>query len=328
MRFGGMSFLAGVASLNTRAAYARAAARFSSWCEERALHLADLDSTVLRRYFNEAAGQLGPSSIRQHRSALIRLCDWFVADQVLISNPVRDVLVDGHTGGAARTAILADAQVGALYESIDTSHVVGLRDRAMIGTMIYAFAPVSDLVRLDVSDYGLEEQRRWLTFAGRKSWLRRVPVHPELAKLLDAYLEEAGLADAPDQPLFQSTRGRSRRLTGRRLGPREVLSMVKRHAKRAGIGVQICNRSLRATGLTAFLGQGGNITAAAAFAGCASVASLEAYAAVPPADHADIGRISLPRPQVSGTPSADSATALSLDANSPQPASCPSETVG
>ena len=46
--------------------------------------------------------------------------------------------------------------------SIDTSHVVGLRDRAFIAVMAYAFARVSAVVSLKVEDYFPLKKRWWL----------------------------------------------------------------------------------------------------------------------------------------------------------------------
>lgn len=43
--------------------------------------------------------------------------------------------------------------------SIDTLHVVGLRDRAFIAVMVYTFARVSAVVRLKVEDYSPLKQR-------------------------------------------------------------------------------------------------------------------------------------------------------------------------
>jgi hypothetical protein len=47
-------------------------------------------------------------------------------------------------------------------KSIDTAHVVGLRHRALIGLMVYAFARISAVVSLKVEDYFPLQKRWWL----------------------------------------------------------------------------------------------------------------------------------------------------------------------
>jgi integrase/recombinase XerD len=49
-----------------------------------------------------------------------------------------------------------------LLESIDTSDLIGLRDRALIGVMGYTFARVSAAGTLRVEDYFQQGRRSWL----------------------------------------------------------------------------------------------------------------------------------------------------------------------
>lgn len=78
-----------------------------------------------------------------------------------------------------------------------------------------------------------------------------VPVHHTAEKYLDAYLDAAGIRGEPKSPLFRTTRGRSRQLTGNGLPPREALDMIKRRAATVGLPATICNHTMRATGITA-----------------------------------------------------------------------------
>src|SRR5208337_2484770 len=49
-----------------------------------------------------------------------------------------------------------------LLDSIDTSTVVGLRDRAIIAAMVYSFARVGAMVTMRVEDYFVQGRRSWL----------------------------------------------------------------------------------------------------------------------------------------------------------------------
>jgi site-specific recombinase XerD len=48
---------------------------------------------------------------------------------------------------------MSSQETSEFLKSIDTAHVVGLRDRALIAVMVYAFARVSAVVSLKVEDY-------------------------------------------------------------------------------------------------------------------------------------------------------------------------------
>ena len=75
---------------------------------------------------------------------------------------------------------------------------------------------------------------------------------------MDAYLAACQLAEQRKGPLFRSL-DRKRRLTERRLHRLEVLAMVKRRARQAGLPETTCCHSFRATGITTYLQNGGTI---------------------------------------------------------------------
>ena len=52
-----------------------------------------------------------------------------------------------------KTPVLTQKQARKLLDSIETDTLVGLRDRAILGTMVYSFARVSAVVGMNVSDY-------------------------------------------------------------------------------------------------------------------------------------------------------------------------------
>ena len=102
-----------------------------------------------------------------------------------------------------------------------------------------------------------------------------VPAHHLAEQFLDEYLAAAGAAEK-GTPLFR-TLDRHRRLTDRRLQSRGVLGMVKRRARRAELGDNICCHTFRATGITAYLRNGGTIERAAAIANHESTRTTQLY---------------------------------------------------
>jgi integrase len=96
-------------------------------------------------------------------------------------------------------------------------------------------------------------------------WPRRIvpPVtdfHLEL--YVAAYIEAAGIGSEQDTPLFRTAKGKTKRLSDRRLSQPEVYLMIRRRAAGAGIQTLIGCHTFRATGITAYLKNGGKLEVA------------------------------------------------------------------
>ena len=63
---------------------------------------------------------------------------------------------------AARPPVLTAEQARELLDSIDISTLVGLRDRALIAVMTYAFARIGAVVGMRVEDYYPKGKRWWV----------------------------------------------------------------------------------------------------------------------------------------------------------------------
>ena len=94
--------------------------------------------------------------------------------------------------------------------------------------------------------------------------------------ILEAALAEAGEIEDAKTPLFQSV-DRSGRLSGRSLTRRVVLAMIKRRAAAAGLPASTCCHTFRATGITAYLSNGGTLEHAQQIAGHASPRTTKLY---------------------------------------------------
>ena len=88
---------------------------------------------------------------------------------------------------------------------------------------------------------------------------------------------EAPLLGAEDGPLFHTLTRQRDGFTGRRLTRREVLAMVKRRCRAAGLGEQFSNHTFRATGITAYLENGGQLEHAQFIAAHASPRTTKLY---------------------------------------------------
>lgn len=171
-----------------------------------------------------------------------------------------------------------DGTAGAGDGTTASPGIPALRDRALISVMVYTFARVSAVARLDVGDYYRAGHRRFLRLHEKGGQERSIPVHHKAQDYLEAYLHAAGLRKEKDAPLFQSLRGRTGELTGRRILADNILQMVKRRAKRAGFDPdQVCCHTFRGTGITTYLENGGDLETAQHIAGHASAETTKLY---------------------------------------------------
>ncbi len=208
-------FTANIRNPNTRRAYYKAAARFSEWCEGRgALGLAHVKPLHVAAYVEwlgkrqpEGAG-LSKPTVKQHLAALRMLFDWLVVGQVAGSNPAHSVRGPKHLVKKGRTPVLDRDEARALLSVIDTSNLTGLRDRALIGVMIYTFARVGAVLNMNVGDYFSQGRRGWVRLQEKGGKEHEAPCVPKLEQFLDEYIAAAGIAADVAGPLFRTT-GRS-----------------------------------------------------------------------------------------------------------------------
>lgn len=268
-------FTANIRNKNTRAAYAQAVAQFLRWCEDRGLSLRQIEPMTVAAYIESHRGS--DPTRKQHLAAIKMLFDWLVIGQVISANPAASVRGPKYVVRKGKTPVLTAQEARQLLDSIDSSHVVGLRDRALIAVMVYSFARVSAVVGMKVDDYHGNGKRWWLRLHEKGGKFHEVPAHHHAEAYLDAYIEAAGIAEDGKGPLFRSAKGTTRTLTVRPLRRNNALDMVKRRAKDAGLSERICNHTFRATGITAYLENGGTIEKAQAIAAHESPKTTKLY---------------------------------------------------
>ena len=214
---------------------------------------------LVAAYIEELGLHRAPPTVQQHLAAIRTLFDFLVIGQVIPFNPAASVRGPKYVVKKGKTPVLSSEDARNLLDSINTSHVIGLRDRALIGAMVYSFARVSAVVNMCVEDYYRNGKRWWLKLHEKGGKYHEVPVHHAAEGFLDSYLEAAGIADEAKSPLFRSTRGQSRRLTDRAMGRRDVLRMIKRRTDAIGVTSRVCCHTFRATGITAYLQNKGSL---------------------------------------------------------------------
>jgi site-specific recombinase XerD len=236
-----------------------------------------IEPMLIAAYIEERTQQRQPQTVKQELAAIRMLFDWLVVGQVVPTNPASAVRGPRYSIKKGKTPVLSEEDARRLLESITTSHVVGLRDRALIALMTYSFARIGAVLGMRVEDYYQNGKRWWIRLHEKGGKFHEVPVHHKAETYLDAYLEAAGIRDAPKSPLFRTTRGRSRKLTENGLQESEALLMVKRRARDAGFPSNLCNHTFRATGITNYMENGGTIEKAAQIAAHESTRTTGLY---------------------------------------------------
>ena len=275
-------FTAHIRNLNTRRAYYKAACRFSEWCEGRGLcKLAYVKPPHVAAYIEwlgapepKGAG-LSKPTVKQHLAALRMLFDWLVVGHVLDVNPAHAVRGPKHVTKKGRTPVLEREEARALFSVIDTANLTGLRDRALIGIMIYTFARVGAVLQMNVGDYFSQGRRGWLRFHEKGGKEHEAPCIPKLEVFLDEYIAAAGIAADVNGPLFRTT-GRSTG-TPHRMKQQDAYRMIERRAGQAGIKTKVGNHSMRATGITDYLKHEGTLENAQQMANHSSPRTTKLY---------------------------------------------------
>jgi site-specific recombinase XerD len=251
-------FTATIRNRNTRTAYAQAVGQFCSCCESRKVGLREITPVLVAAYIEQLTGTRSAPTVKQHLAAIRMLFDWLVTGHVMAIDPAWSVKGPRHVVKRGKTPVLTAAEAPQLLDSIDVSTIIGLRDRALIAAMCYSFARVSAVAAMNIEDYYQQGKRSWIRHHEKGGEFHEVPAHHNGEAYLDEYVEAAGIEDDRKRPLFRSASGNQ--VSGRRMTRTDVLRMVKRRALVAGIGAErICWHTFRATGITAYLENGGTI---------------------------------------------------------------------
>jgi site-specific recombinase XerD len=268
-------FTATIRNRNTRAAYAQAITQFFAWCEVHRIHTLDKINPVVIGVYIETHPGAAPT-VKQHLAAIRMLFDFLVTGQIVPMNPASSVRGPKHVVHRGKTPVLKADQARTLIDSIKTDSIIGLRDRAIIALMCYSFARVSAMVHMHTEDY-YQNGKRWSVRLHEKGGKRHdVPAHHNAEAYLDEYLAAAGIRDEKKTPLFRSVDNR-RKLTQNPMSRTDVLRMVKRRALEAGLPSSTCCHTFRATGITAYLENGGTIENAQAIAAHESPRTTKLY---------------------------------------------------
>jgi site-specific recombinase XerC len=271
-------FASAIRNPHTRRAYAHAASEFLAWCAGAGVpSITAVQPLHVATWIERQTQMLSAPTVKQHLAAIRHLFDWLVTGQVVPHNPAASVRGPSHTTRKGKTPALDAAEARQLLDSIDVTIPIGLRDRALIGLMVFSFARIGAALAMSVEDVYVQNKRMWVRLREKGGKRHEMPCHHTLEAYLHAYIEGSGIGEDPKGPLFRTIRRGTGQFSATPLPQANAYAMVRRRALAADIGTQIGNHTFRATGITAYLKSGGTLENAAAMASHASTRTTQLY---------------------------------------------------
>lgn len=274
---------------NTRRNYRRVVSDFVAYCDGQSLHsICDVHETHVAGYVNQVVASHAPATAQMHAGAIRRFFQWLVTGKVLNTNPAEAVRAPKHRDRGRKVVLMQMDEAKALVEAIDDTTNIGLRDRAMIAVMIWTFARIGTILEMKVRDAFIREGRQFLRL---KDGDER-PCDQVLGRYVEAYINGCQLSDTPDAPLFQTIKrgsgqkGGTGQLSGEPLLQSNIYKRIRHYASASGLTDNVGGRAVRATGLVAFLQQGGALETASAMAGHNSTRPTKSYSRPNPSNRA------------------------------------------
>jgi integrase/recombinase XerD len=193
---------------------------------------------------------------------------FLVAGEALAADPTANI----HSPSLWRTVphALSSSEIDALLAAPDTSTTLGLRDRAMIETLYATGLRVSELVGLTIDRVRLDPGFVRIVGKGRKE--RLVPLGLAAMSWIERY-SDAGraLLDRDRRPeLFLNHRGG-------RLTRQGFWKILRNHARKAGITIQLSPHVIRHSFATHLVENGADLRAVQMMLGHSSLTTTEIY---------------------------------------------------
>jgi site-specific recombinase XerD len=251
-------FTANIRNPHTSRAYARACHQFFAWCENRGLTRASIRPYDVAAYIEQLQEALSAPSVKQQLAAVRMLFDWLVTGQVVRTNPAAAVRGPKHVVKTGKTPVLEGAEWRPLLDSIPAVTLRDLRDRALIATLTYSFARINAALKMKVEDLRPRGAGWTIRLHEKGGKQHAMPCHHALAEALHAYINAAGIAEERKAWLFRTSRGhKGTALSDQPMTQPDAWRMIRRRAAAAGIAAPIGCHTFRATGITAYLSNGG-----------------------------------------------------------------------
>lgn len=224
---------------------------------------------------------LSAPTIRRKLSALSSLFDYLCERNAISGNPVDGVKRPMANSNEGSTPALSDEQARRLLEAPPDDTLKGIRDRAILGTLLYHGMRREELCGLRVKDMESREGVKHFRVKGKGDKIRYVPMHPQAQRMIEYYLSLAGHGSDLSGPLFRPVRNNRTGVLNRSLDPNSIYqNVVKKYGQETGLNIEInglCVHSMRATAATNALSHEADIAKVQEWLGHANVSTTRLY---------------------------------------------------
>ena len=256
-------------SRNTLAAYRRDLSLLAEWLADRAGTLLSASEHDLQSYVAARHAASRPASANRRLTVFRRFYRWLLREGRRRDDPT--VRIAAARQPPRFPGAPTEAQVDALLGAPDPDAPLGLRDRAMLETLYATGLRVSELVGLPSVAVSLVDGVVRVTGKGGKE--RLVPLGEPARDWIERWLRDgrgALLGARASDALFVTARG----------GPmtRQMFwTLVKRHARAAGIAAPLSPHTLRHAFATHLLNHGADLRVVQMLLGHADISTTQIY---------------------------------------------------
>jgi integrase/recombinase XerC len=237
--------------------------------DENPVRPEEVDRLLIRGWLAALAKTHERSSIERKLASLKSFYRYLEKKEIVEANPAD--LVRSPKKKQTIPVFLSVEEAFRLLESADENDTEGLRDRAILELLYSCGLRAAELVGLDVGD--LDLSLRIVRVLGKGGKQRVVPFGDPARKALDRYLVARDAVTAlPEhrRALFFSK-------TGKRLGTRQLRTLVKKYVERAALAANISPHKLRHSFATHLLGGGADLRGIQELLGHSSLSTTQKY---------------------------------------------------
>jgi integrase/recombinase XerD len=225
--------------------------------------------------------ELAPATIRRKLAALSSLYQYLCEQNAVLLNPVKGVQRPKANNNEGTTPALSDEQARELLNAPPEDTLKGIRDRAVLSTLLFHGLRREELCTLKVRDYQRRDGVMHFRIEGKGDKVRYVPVATNTQRLVQRYLEVAKHGEDLEGALFRPVSNNTAKRRRKALSPGAVYQeIVKHYGKQVGITVDVhgfCVHSLRATAATNALVHNADIAKVQEWLGHANISTTRIY---------------------------------------------------
>src|SRR5271154_279631 len=278
-----LEWLANITNAKTRRAYRNDVSEFSAFAGlKTSAELRTISRAHVIAWRKDLEGrQLADTSIRRKLSALSSLFDYLCERNAVLGNPVDGVKRPTASNNEGSTPALGDAQARRLLDAPPDDTLKGVRDRAILATLLYHGIRREELCGLRIKDMQSRQGVLHFRVKGKRGKVRFVPVQVLAQRLIEEYLALAGHAADTPGPVFRPVTNNRTKELDRPLNPNSVYrNIVRKYGLETGISAEVnglCVHSLRATAATNALSHEADIAKVQEWLGHANVSTTRLY---------------------------------------------------